>query len=143
MRVAVVGAGFAGLAAADVLAARGADVTVFEARDRVGGRVHSRTLEHGETVELGAEFVLPGHDVVRATAARLGLEKRIEGAPICIVAADDTVMTRSSAELMAEVFPTVPLRREVNGRETLLAIDRARELLGYAPAHHWADHVSS
>jgi nucleoside-diphosphate-sugar epimerase len=78
-----------------------------------------------------------------ATAARLGLEKRIEGAPICIVAADDTVMTRSSAELMAEVFPTVPLRREVNGRETLLAIDRARELLGYAPAHRWADHVSS
>jgi nucleoside-diphosphate-sugar epimerase len=78
-----------------------------------------------------------------ATAARLGLEKRIEGAPICIVAADDTVMNRPSAELMAEVFPTVPLRRQVNGRETLLAIDRARELLGYAPAHHWADHVSA
>jgi nucleoside-diphosphate-sugar epimerase len=78
-----------------------------------------------------------------ATAARLGLEKRIEGAPICIVAADDTVMNRPSAELMAEVFPTVPLRRQVNGRETLLAIDRARELLGYAPAHHWADDVSA
>ena len=78
-----------------------------------------------------------------ATAVRLGLEADIEGAPVCIVAADDTVMTRPSADLMAEIFPTVPLRREVNGRETLLAIDRARELLGYEPAHHWADHVQA
>ena len=72
-RVAVVGAGFAGLAAAEALASRGAEVTVFEARDRVGGRVHSRRLENGAVVELGAEFVLPGYDVLRETAARLGL----------------------------------------------------------------------
>lgn len=77
-----------------------------------------------------------------AAAARLALDAPIEGSEICIVAADDTVMTRPSADLMAEVFPTVPLRREVTGRETLLAIDKARRLLGYAPAHHWADHVT-
>jgi glycine/D-amino acid oxidase-like deaminating enzyme len=70
---AVVGAGFAGLAAADALAANGHDVTVFEARDRVGGRVHSKTLDNGATIELGAEFILPGHDVLRATAGRLSL----------------------------------------------------------------------
>jgi monoamine oxidase len=70
---AVVGAGFAGLAAADTLAARGHEVTVFEARDRVGGRVHSKTLDNGATIELGAEFILPGHDVLRTTAHRLGL----------------------------------------------------------------------
>jgi monoamine oxidase len=46
---------------------------VLEARDRVGGRVHSRALADGSVVELGAEFVLPGNDVVRETAARLGL----------------------------------------------------------------------
>jgi nucleoside-diphosphate-sugar epimerase len=51
-------------------------------------------------------------------------------------------MTRPSADLMAEIFPDVPLRRPVVGRETLLAIDRARRLLGYEPAHHWADHVA-
>lgn len=77
-----------------------------------------------------------------ATAARLGLEVDIEGAQVCIVAAADTVMTRPSADLMAEVFPSVPLRREVKGRETLLAIDHARALLGYEPAHRWSDHVS-
>jgi len=72
-KVVVVGAGFAGLAAAEALASRGTEVTVFEARDRVGGRVHSRRLENGAVVELGAEFVLPGYDVLRETAARLGL----------------------------------------------------------------------
>ena len=51
-------------------------------------------------------------------------------------------MTRPSADLMAEVFPNVPLRRPVEGRETLLAIDHARRLLGYEPSHRWSDHVS-
>ena len=78
-----------------------------------------------------------------AQACRLGLTAEVDGAEVCIVAADDTVMTRPSAELMAEVFPTVPLRREVKGRETLLSIDRARRVLGYAPEHRWADHVTA
>ena len=78
-----------------------------------------------------------------AQACRLGLEAEVTGAPVCIVAADDTVMTRPSADLMAEVFPSVPLTREVKGRETLLSIDRARRVLGYSPAHHWSDHVAA
>jgi nucleoside-diphosphate-sugar epimerase len=77
-----------------------------------------------------------------ASAARLGLEADVSGSEICIVAAADTVMTRPSADLMAEVFPTVELRRAVTGRETLLSIDRARRMLGYEPKHRWEDHVS-
>jgi monoamine oxidase len=46
---------------------------VFEARDRVGGRVQSRRLGNGAVVELGAEFILPGYEVLRETAERLGL----------------------------------------------------------------------
>jgi nucleoside-diphosphate-sugar epimerase len=76
-----------------------------------------------------------------AQAVRRGLEAPVQGAEICIIAAADTVMMRPSAELMAEVFPTVPLTREVHGRETLLAIDRARDLLGYAPDYSWTDQV--
>jgi monoamine oxidase len=48
-------------------------VVVLEARDRVGGRVHSEQLANGAVVERGAEFVLPGYEVLRETASRLGL----------------------------------------------------------------------
>jgi nucleoside-diphosphate-sugar epimerase len=74
-----------------------------------------------------------------AAAVRNALEADTAGAEICIIAAADTVMNRDSADLMAEVFPDVPLRRPVAGRETLLAIDRARELIGYRPEHSWHD----
>ena len=73
-RAVVVGAGFAGLAAADALLTAGVEVTVLEARDRVGGRVHSHRLADGSVVELGAEFVLPGYEILRETVERLGLE---------------------------------------------------------------------
>ncbi len=76
------------------------------------------------------------------TAVRLGLEATLKGSEVCIVAAADTVMPGPSADLMAEVFPDVPLRRPIEGRETLLAIDKARRLLGYEPEHSWQDHIS-
>jgi nucleoside-diphosphate-sugar epimerase len=77
-----------------------------------------------------------------AQAVRLALEAPISGAEVCIIAAADTVMTRPSADLMAEVYPDVPLTRPVDGRETLLSIDKARRLLGYEPEHRWQDHVT-
>ncbi len=55
-RVAVVGAGFAGLAAAGALAQAGHDVTVYEARDRIGGRVYTNT-EWGFPLEFGAAWL--------------------------------------------------------------------------------------
>jgi nucleoside-diphosphate-sugar epimerase len=78
-----------------------------------------------------------------AQAVRRGLEADVTGAPVCIVAAADTVMPRPSADLMAEVFPGVPLARPIAGRETLLSIETARRLLGYEPEHRWADHVAA
>jgi monoamine oxidase len=73
VRVIVVGAGLAGLTAADELQRAGSEVVVLEARDRVGGRVRSRTLPNGAIVEMGAEFILPGNTAVRELAERLGL----------------------------------------------------------------------
>src|SRR4051794_25722917 len=56
-RVVVIGAGFAGLSAAFELSQAGADVTVLEARNRVGGRVVSFTdLVAGAAMEGGAEL---------------------------------------------------------------------------------------
>ena len=79
LRAVVVGAGFAGLAAADSLRREGVAVTVLEARDRVGGRVHSRRLENGAVIELGAEFILPGNTLVIEMADRFGLEVAEKG----------------------------------------------------------------
>jgi monoamine oxidase len=73
VRVAVAGAGLAGLTAAWELRRAGAEVVVLEARDRVGGRVWSRRLENGAVVEMGAEFVLPGNTAIRELAGRFGL----------------------------------------------------------------------
>jgi nucleoside-diphosphate-sugar epimerase len=78
-----------------------------------------------------------------AAAIRGALESDITGAEVCILAAADTVMVRDSADLMAEVFPDVPLRRDVRGRETLLAIDKAREVFGYRPEHQWQDELAA
>jgi monoamine oxidase len=60
--VIVVGAGLAGLSAARRLVADGHSVAVLEARDRVGGRTLNHPLPHGETVEVGGEFVGPTQD---------------------------------------------------------------------------------
>ncbi len=76
-----------------------------------------------------------------AQSCRLGLEADIQGAEAFIIAAADTVMERPNKELMALVFPGVPLREGGGANETLLSIDKARRLLGYAPAHSWRDHV--
>ncbi|OOB90402.1 NAD-dependent epimerase/dehydratase family protein [Rathayibacter sp. VKM Ac-2630] len=56
-----------------------------------------------------------------------------------IIAAADTVMSRPNDELIAEVFPGVEVRGEVGANQTLLSIDHAREVLGYAPEHSWRD----
>jgi nucleoside-diphosphate-sugar epimerase len=77
-----------------------------------------------------------------AAACRLSLDADVQDSIALIIAAADTVMARPSAEILAEVFPAVPLRREIGEFETLLAIDRAREVLGFEPAHSWRDHVS-
>jgi len=77
LRVIVIGAGFAGLACADRLTSLGHEVTVLEARNRVGGRVWSQEIIPGDghtVVERGAEFVLEGYDTLRAIAARFDLE---------------------------------------------------------------------
>jgi nucleoside-diphosphate-sugar epimerase len=76
-----------------------------------------------------------------AQSCRRGLEADIQGAEAFIIAAADTVMNRPNSELLAAAYPGVPLREGIGDFDTLLAIDKARRLLGYAPAHSWREHV--
>lgn len=74
MRVIVVGAGFAGLAAARRLMERGHEVTVVEARDRIGGRVVNHRFADGSEVEIGGQWIGPGQHRVLALAREFGLD---------------------------------------------------------------------
>jgi UDP-glucose 4-epimerase len=77
-----------------------------------------------------------------AQAIQKALEWDATGFDRFIIAAADTVMSRTNAELVAEVFPGVPLKRDdLDDNETLLSIDKARRLLGYDPQHSWRDEV--
>ncbi len=78
-----------------------------------------------------------------AQAVRKALELQTTGADVFIIANADTVMQRSSASLLAEVFPGVEVRPtqgdELGEHETLLSIAKARRVLGYEPEHSWRD----
>jgi nucleoside-diphosphate-sugar epimerase len=74
-----------------------------------------------------------------AESVRLALELDIDEPDNFIIAAADTVMKRPSRELMAEVFPQVPVAEHVSGCDTLLDISRARTVLGYAPEFTWRE----
>lgn len=62
--VAIIGAGYAGIAAAKLLQANQTDFIVLEARDRIGGRTHSATLASGAQVDLGAQWIGPTQQLI-------------------------------------------------------------------------------
>ena len=81
--VAVVGAGIAGLACANELTRLGINARLFEASDRVGGRIASlRDVFPGQVVERGAEFIGSSHHTMLGYARELGLALESYSAPV-------------------------------------------------------------
>ena len=72
-----------------------------------------------------------------AQAVRKALEFEGTGTEVFIIANADTVMSRTSASLAAEVYPGVPVTKELGEHETMLSIDKARRILGYEPEYSW------
>jgi monoamine oxidase len=70
--VIVIGAGFAGLKAAQELVALGRSVIVLEAKDRIGGRV-KRGEVAGHVADVGGQWVGAGHSELLTEAARHGI----------------------------------------------------------------------
>jgi nucleoside-diphosphate-sugar epimerase len=78
-----------------------------------------------------------------AQSCRLALEVEIDGAEVFAIAAADTVMSRPSAELVAEVFGDVEHRATGGEYDSLLSTAKAQRLLGYEPQHSWRDHIAA
>ena len=78
---------------------------------------------------------IDGRDGAQAVLKALELEAT--GFDRFIIAAADTVMSRSNAELVAEVFPDVPVTGDLGEHDTLLSIDKARRVLGFNPQYSW------
>ena len=72
-----------------------------------------------------------------AQAVLKALELQATGFDRFIIAAADTVMSRSNAELVAECFPEVTVTGALGEHDTLLSIEKARRVLGYDPQHSW------
>jgi nucleoside-diphosphate-sugar epimerase len=72
-----------------------------------------------------------------AQAIRKALEAPLKGADVFIIANAETVMTQPSAQLMADAFPDVAMKKKLGTNETLLSIEKAKRVLGYKPEHGW------
>ncbi len=125
-RIVVVGAGIAGLTAALRLSEGGFDVTVLEARDRVGGRLLSVKLDNGAVVEMGGEWIRSDHDGVARLAESLDVRlvpvgvdfalRDLTGAP-----AIPRVEHERVARLVSSAIASLSAdERQVNSAEDLL-----------------------
>lgn len=78
-----------------------------------------------------------------ATACLLAIEKNGLGNEVFHITAPDTIMPDLSEDLCKTYFPDVSLKKEVNGYETLMSIDKARRILGYEPRYSWRSILNS
>ncbi|MDD7929033.1 flavin monoamine oxidase family protein [Microbacterium thalli] len=115
--VAIVGAGAAGLTAANDLRKAGLSVVVLEARERVGGRLWTEEID-GAMLELGGQWVSPDQHALIETLADLGLEtyERYRDGDSVYVGPDG-----EARRFRGEMFPVAP--------ETERVIDEITERL--------------
>lgn len=107
--VVIVGAGAAGLTAANELKRAGLSVAVLEARDRVGGRLWTDDID-GAMLEIGGQWVSPDQEALIETVAELGLEtysRYREGDSVYINA--DGMLTRFTGD----IFPVPPATEKI------------------------------
>jgi len=121
--VCVVGAGFAGLAAASRLQQAGRSVAVLEARDRVGGKVYTQVLPDGTPINCGGTWIGAGHDRMHALVKDLGVETYRQ-----YVQGDNLMLLDGKVHRYSGGFPRInPL--------ALLDVGMAMKMLGSMASH--------
>ena len=126
-KVCVVGAGVSGLRAAGLLAVAGFDVTVLEARDRVGGRIH-QNARFGIPIDLGACWMhgTQGNPIVDL-AEKARLTTVACGAVDSICDSDGVWLSNETArQYYEEVWEILELAMDKSRRETTSIADKAK-----------------
>ena len=147
MKVAIAGAGLAGLTAATRLLTAGHEVVVLEGRDEVGGRSRSRQVDDGDVIELGGQHVSRHHLRTRQLVADAGLhiqKDRYLPGPVNWRRPDDP-----TGRLIPRVSPRelLALRRLVLGRSSIWAVGAAaraeqrRDQLDALSVAEWFDQL--
>lgn len=72
-----------------------------------------------------------------AQAVRLSLESQLKGAHVFGIANTNSVMRMANDELLDLVFPGTKRKRKLEPNESLISIEKAKKMLGYAPQHDW------
>lgn len=126
-RVAIIGGGIAGLTALHHLVSAGIDARVYEARSRIGGRMHTVTHAAGTRFERGAQLVNTDHDDIRGLAKLLdvGLIDRKVAPHRAEIVADGRLIGKAE---LAEGLRAIA--RQIDADARLVATDFAR----HAPA---------
>lgn len=131
-RVAIIGAGLAGLACADVLQKTGIDVTVYEGADAVGGRMHTRT-GRGWQCDDGAQYFTARDPGFAALVERWMADGVVARWPARVASWDGTTMRHSHSALarfvgtpeMAAPARALAAGLEVRTRASVHALERS------------------
>ena len=150
--VVIIGAGPSGLSAARKLKAGGLSVAVLEARDRVGGRTWTDTV-NGALLEIGGQWISPDQTVLAALVEELGLEtfERYRDGESVYISADGTRRTYTGDMFPVGEQTEKEMLRLIEVLDTLAAETdpaapwahpKAREL-DTVSFHHWLRAQSS
>ena len=128
--VVIIGAGPSGLSAARELKKAGLSVAVLEARDRVGGRTWSNTID-GAWLEIGGQWVSPDQSALIGLLEELGLDtySRYRDGDSVYIAPDGT-RTRYTGEMFpVDADTEAEMNKLINTLDTLAG--------GMDPAKPW------
>ena len=130
--IAVVGAGVAGLRAADVLLRSGFQVTALEARDRLGGRVHQEKLPNGRLIDAGANWIHGAKDnPILCLAEETGTAVSAAGDVMTVVDEDGDIVLKEDAANYVTIMWTMFENAFEYARQHSADIGPARSLLDF------------